>query len=202
MSVLPAQVLRRLCQEGWMHQDEIGSVPEKKCLVHPFEERGVAHGKTHGLGPCTYDFRIRERVVLWPAYFIAFEWFFRAVDRVRGWVGLDPKWADHKVGFTLASTLEEVCLPAHIEAMVMDKSSWARKGLAVQNTHFDPGFTGYPTLEISNHSMKTVEIPAGVAVCQFKFSYLSEATESPYRGRYQNQPPRPVEAKEGASTWG
>ena len=92
-------------------------------------------------------------------------------------------------------------MPDDVGAQVMDKSSWARKGLSVFNTHFDPGFEGYPTLELVNHGPSVLHFIPGTAICQFKFERMESSTEMPYKGRYSNQPPRPVEAIEGTSEW-
>lgn len=89
--------------------------------VEPFEERGVIDGMSYGLSHAGYDIRIREDVELEPG------------------------------GFTLASTIERFRMPNDVAAMVCDKSTWARRGLAVQNTFIEPGWEGYLTLELSNN---------------------------------------------------
>jgi dCTP deaminase len=134
--------------------------------IDPFHERTVAHGKTYGLSAAGYDVRIRESVVLRPG------------------------------DFALASTLERFTMPNDLLARVADKSSWARKGLTVQNTVIEPGWRGYLTLELANHGPNRLEIPAGAPIAQIIFELLDEPTEQPYTGRYQNQPPEPVAAIE------
>jgi len=88
-----------------------------------------------------------------------------------------------------------------LRATVCDKSSWARKGLAVQNTKIDPGFRGHITLELSNHGHEKIVIDEGDAICQLEFALLLEPTEMPYSGKYQDQPDRPVEAIDGTGVW-
>jgi dCTP deaminase len=97
--------------------------------------------------------------------------------------------------------IEWVDLPNNIRATVCDKSSWARRGLAVQNTKIDPGFRGHITLELSNHGHEVIELVEGDAICQLEFAYLLEATDMPYKGKYQDQPDRPVEAITGKGAW-
>ena len=97
--------------------------------------------------------------------------------------------------FMLCSTLEKVNIPNNIAAFVCDKSTWARKGICVQNTYFDPGFQGYPTIELTNHTNHVVTIVEGDPICQFVFMMLDQATEKPYQGKYQYQEDKPVEAK-------
>lgn len=186
-SVLPTQLIRKYCQE--------------KNMVEPFAERTVYKGKTYGIGPCSYDLRIKQHIVLLPHRKYGLWKFLKLLDKIYSWFNCRPFFSHYHCGFALVSSIEKVNMPDDVCAMVMDKSSWARRGLAVQNTHFDPGFCGYPTLELSNEGTSTIEIPAGVAICQLKFELLYEPTEMPYRGKYQNQPDKPVEAIEGKDTW-
>lgn len=134
-------------------------------MIDPWYERTIYKGMSYGLGPASYDFRIKQNIVVLPHSLV------------------------------LCSTIERVKMPHHIAARVCDKSSLARMGLAVQNTHFDPGFKGYPTIEITNHTENTIAIEAGMPICQFVFEFLDEVTEKPYAGKYQNQPDEPVETK-------
>jgi hypothetical protein len=78
---------------------------------------------------------------------------------------------------------------------VRDKSTWARLGLAVQNTHLDPGWPGWLTLELSNHSDVTIEIARGEPIAQIVFEMLDQPTEQPYRGKYYDQARGPQPAR-------
>lgn len=98
--------------------------------------------------------------------------------------------------FCLVASLERIYLPFHIQAIVHDKSSWARQGLALQNTVIEPGWGGYITLELSNHGEKTIHIMTGMPIAQLVFHYLDFPTERPYKGKYQNQGSAPQEAIE------
>jgi dCTP deaminase len=89
--------------------------------VEPFHERTHHNGFTFGCGPAGYDVRIREDVCIPPGE------------------------------FRLASTLERFNMPNDIMGIVHDKSTWARLGLAVQNTVIEPGWKGYLTVELTNH---------------------------------------------------
>ena len=133
-------------------------------VIEPFVERTVAHGMSYGLSAAGYDIRIKDALTLGAG------------------------------GFSLAVTVERIALPADLLAQLADKSSWARRGIAVQNTIFEPGWRGYPTLEISNHGFRRVQIPAGAPIGQLIFHLLDVPTELPYAGKYQDQPQRPVEA--------
>jgi dCTP deaminase len=100
--------------------------------------------------------------------------------------------------FLLATTVEHFEFPRDVMGKLADKSSWARRGIAVQNTIFEPGWRGYPTLEISNHSRELVHIPSGSPIGQMIFQLLDQPTEQPYpeSGKYQDQRQVPVSALE------
>jgi len=133
----------------------------RKRPVYPFEERQTFHGMTYGLGPAGYDLRIAEELTLW------------------------------QTGFVLASCMEKFEMPSDLLGVVHDKSTWARLGLAVQNTVIEPGWRGFLTIELSNHSNQILVIKKGMPICQVIFHILDEPTEDPYEGKYQDQ-------KEGA----
>lgn len=127
-------------------------------------DRKVRHGGvTHGLAEAGYDIRIAQDVWLSPGR-----------------------------RFALASAMEEFDMPNDLLGVVHDKSTWARKGLAVQNTVIEPGWRGYLTLELFHAGWKPLRIPAGVGIAQILFHQIAEPAR--YAGRYQDQPSRPVEA--------
>jgi dCTP deaminase len=134
----------------------------QRPMVEPFHDRTVANGMTFGLGPAGYDVRIKQNVTL-----------------MRG-------------DFVLASTVERFAIPTHLLAKVADKSSWARRGLAVQNTIIEPGWQGYLTLELTNHGYTPIDIEAGAPIAQIIFHQLLEPTELRYAGKYQDQADMPV----------
>jgi dCTP deaminase len=90
-------------------------------------------------------------------------------------------------------------MPPDVIGFVHDKSSWARKGLAVQNTVIEPGWRGYLTLELTNHGRDALEITEGDPIAQIVFHYLDALTEQPYVGKYQDQGYGPQRAIEETS---
>jgi dCTP deaminase len=135
-------------------------------LVEPFYERSVAYGLTYGLGPAGYDVRIAQRVAILPGQ------------------------------FQLASTVERIVMPLDLLGRICDKSSWARRGLAVQNTIIEPGWRGFLTLELTNHGSSVLSLDSGCPIAQIIFERLEEATTLPYDGKYQDQPQGPQPALE------
>lgn len=87
-------------------------------------------------------------------------------------------------------------MPHDVCADVKDKSTWARRFITVQNTFIEPGWKGYLTLEIVNHSFRLVRIRRGDPIAQIVFMRLEEPTERPYTGKYQDQERGPQPARQ------
>lgn len=118
-----------------------------------------------GLTECGYDIRINQDVWLYP--------FKR---------------------FALASSIERFKMPSHLMGRVLNKSTWARKGLdASMTTNIEPGWEGYLTIELTYSRYKPLFIPAGSGICQVIFEEI--LNPGSYVGKYQNQPNHPVRAK-------
>jgi dCTP deaminase len=85
-------------------------------------------------------------------------------------------------------------MPDDALGVVHDKSTWARRGVALQNTVIEPGWSGYLTLEITMHAWRFLHIRCGTPIAQVLFHRLEKPTDQPYRGRYQNQARGPQSA--------
>ena len=134
--------------------------------IDPFVDKKVVHpcGMSYGLTGSGYDLRIQDHLFI-PAG-----------------------------GFALVTVMEYIGLDSMTQAVVLDKSTLARQGISCFNTKFEPGWFGYPTIEVVNHSMFTKHLESGQPLCQMEFQLLDRPTEMPYEGKYQNQPQEPVEA--------
>ena len=87
-------------------------------------------------------------------------------------------------------------MPNDVMGVVHDKSSWARRGLTVQNTVIEPGWRGYLTLELVYHGEGELILCYEDPIAQIVFHRLDEITDQPYTGKYQNQAYGPQEARE------
>lgn len=105
----------------------------------------------------------------------------------------DGGWVLMPGQFALASAMERFQMPNDLIAFVHDKSSWARRGLAVQNTVIEPGWHGYLTLELTNHGDRPILLIPRMGICQVVFHRLEQPAE-PYDGKYQGQGPDPQPA--------
>jgi dCTP deaminase len=151
-------------------------------LIIPCLPRGKQNGMSYGLTQAGYDIRIAQRIVLYP---ITLPNLF--IRMMGSWFG--KKW---RLSFALGSTIERFVVPNNMIFQIVDKSTWARRGLAVQNTQAEPGWEGHLTMELSNHGERKLIIEAGDPIAQAVFHLMDVATEFPYAGKYNNQPNYPV----------
>lgn len=88
----------------------------------------------------------------------------------------------HPGEFVLGTTIEYIKIPKDLVATLDGRSSLGRLGVIVHSTanSFDPGFEGYPTLEISNISKVPVTLWAGSKICRLTFAKLSSPAETGY----------------------
>lgn len=129
----------------------------RRGIFSPFSERDVVRGRSFGLSSCGYDVRIAETKTLLPGDFV------------------------------LASTVEHFTMPNDLVAYVKDKSTWIRQGLHVHNTVAEPGWRGHLTLELKNQGGRILSLVAGDPIAQIVLHLLSEPTDQPYSGKYQDQ---------------
>ena len=161
---------------------------------------------SYGLSECGYDLRIKQTIVFHAAgteAYVAVGWDKKASKYISKRIKFKEPTISVVDGenvslvqgtrFTLASAIEEFDVPNNLMGVVHDKSTWARRGLSVFNTIIEPEWKGYLTLELVFHGNETVVIPSGSGIAQVIFHKL-EHTAS-YKGKYENQPNKPVGAK-------
>ncbi|MDK2753586.1 MAG: dCTP deaminase [Candidatus Thioglobus sp. MED-G25] len=92
--------------------------------------------------------------------------------------------------FTLARTIEYFRIPRNVLTICLGKSTYARCGIIVNVTPFEPEWEGYVTLEFSNTTPLPAKIYANEGVAQVIFFEADEPCEVSYkdrRGKYQGQ---------------
>jgi dCTP deaminase len=92
--------------------------------------------------------------------------------------------------FVLASTIEYFRIPRNILTICVGKSTYARCGIIVNVTPFEPEWEGYVTLEFSNTTPLPAKIYANEGVAQVIFFEGEEECETSYKdrkGKYQGQ---------------
>ena len=92
--------------------------------------------------------------------------------------------------FALARTVEYFRIPRNILTICLGKSTYARCGIIVNVTPFEPECEGFVTLEFSNTTPLPAKIYANEGVAQVIFFESDEVCETSYKdrgGKYQGQ---------------
>lgn len=92
--------------------------------------------------------------------------------------------------FALARTVEYFRIPRNVLTICLGKSTYARCGIIVNVTPFEPEWEGFVTLEFSNTTPLPAKIYANEGVAQVLFFESDEECESSYKdrdGKYQGQ---------------
>jgi dCTP deaminase len=90
----------------------------------------------------------------------------------------------------LARTVEYFRIPRNTLTICLGKSTYARCGIIVNVTPFEPEWEGYATLEVSNTTPLPAKIYANEGIAQIVFLEASEICEVSYKdkkGKYQAQ---------------
>jgi dCTP deaminase len=159
-------------------------------MIEPFVDHQVRNGViSYGVSSYGYDIRVADQ-------FKIFTNVFNAV--------VDPKNFDPRSmvdfqgdeclippnSFALARTVEYFRIPRSVLTVCLGKSSYARCGIIINITPFEPEWEGYVTLEISNTTPLPAKIYANEGIAQVLFFEADEECEVSYadkKGKYQNQ---------------
>ncbi len=159
-------------------------------MIDPFEDRQVRAGViSYGLSSYGYDIRVADEfkvftninsTVVDPKNFDA-----RSFVDVRADVCIIPPNS-----FALAKTVEYFRIPRDVLTICVGKSTYARCGLIVNVTPFEPEWEGYVTLEISNTTPLPAKVYANEGIAQVLFFQSDEVCEISYadkQGKYLKQ---------------
>ncbi|MBF8260857.1 MAG: dcd [candidate division NC10 bacterium] len=159
-------------------------------IIVPFEDRQVREGViSYGLSSYGYDIRVAN----------AFKIFTNVNSTI-----VDPKNFDEQSfvdfkgdvcivppnSFALARTVEYFRIPRNVLTICLGKSTYARCGIIVNVTPFEPEWEGFATLEISNTTPLPAKIYANEGIAQVVFFESDEVCEVSYadkKGKYQAQ---------------
>jgi dCTP deaminase len=163
-------------------------------MIEPFESRqvkdiGGVKIVSYGVSSYGYDMRISDE--------------FKIFTNVNNAI-IDPKnFSDVSYinyegssciippnSFVLARSLEYFRIPRDILTICVGKSTYARCGIIVNVTPFEPEWEGYVTIEISNTTPLPAKIYAFEGIAQVIFLKANEVCEISYKdkdGKYQNQ---------------
>jgi dCTP deaminase len=159
-------------------------------MIEPFEDRQVRDGViSYGVSSYGYDIRVADEFKIFTNVFSA------TVDPKN----FDPQsMVDFKGdicvippnSFALARTVEYFRVPRNVLTICLGKSTYARCGIIVNVTPFEPEWEGFVTLEISNTTPLPAKIYANEGIAQVLFFEADEECEVSYadkKGKYQKQ---------------
>ncbi len=167
----------------------------ERGMIEPFVDGQVktledgSRAISYGLSSYGYDLRVSRE-------FKVFTNIFNTV--------VDPKGFDSKSfvdidtdvcivppnSFALARSVEYFRIPREALTICVGKSTYARCGIIVNVTPFEPEWEGHVTLEISNTTPLPAKIYANEGLAQVVFFAASEVCETSYAdrgGKYMRQ---------------
>ena len=159
-------------------------------MISPFTDTQIKNGAiSFGLSSYGYDIRVSDE--------------YKIFTNVNNSV-VDPKNFDEKSfvdfkgdicivppnSFALARSIEYFKIPRKVLTICVGKSTYARCGIIVNVTPFEPEWEGYVTLEISNTTPLPAKIYSNEGLCQVLFFESDEECEISYKdkkGKYHKQ---------------
>lgn len=168
----------------------IRKMVQEHKMIEPFVDHQVRHDViSYGLSSYGYDVRVTDE--------------FKIFTNVHSAI-VDPKhfnpdsFIDYKGAvcvippnsFVLARTIEYFRIPRNVITICLGKSTYARCGLIVNVTPFEPEWEGYVTMEISNTTPLPARVYANEGIAQVLFLEADDECEISYadrKGKYQKQ---------------
>ncbi|HAJ05458.1 MAG TPA: dCTP deaminase [Chloroflexi bacterium] len=168
----------------------ITNMAKQHGMIEPFESSQVRDGViSYGVSSYGYDIRVADE----------FKIFTNVYSAVVDPKSFDPQsMVDYKGdvciippnSFALARTVEYFRIPRSVLTICVGKSTYARCGIIVNVTPFEPEWEGYVTLEISNTTPLPAKIYANEGIAQVLFFESDNECDVSYadkKGKYQSQ---------------
>ncbi len=171
--------------DRWIRQ-----MAQEHGMIEPFVDGQVSAGVvSYGLSSYGYDIRVADE--------------FKVFTNINNTV-IDPKAFDPRSfvdiqadvcivppnSFALARTIEYFRIPRDVLTVCLGKSTYARCGIIVNVTPFEPEWEGSVTLEISNTTPLPAKIYSNEGIAQVLFFQSDEVCERSYadkKGKYLKQ---------------
>ncbi len=171
--------------DRWIRQ-----MAREQRMIEPFAEAQKRERViSYGLSSYGYDIRVADEyriftnvntAIVDPKNFDA-----RSFVEYKGDICVIPPNS-----FVLARSVEYFRIPRNVLTICLGKSTYARCGIIVNVTPFEPEWEGYVTLEISNTSPLPARVYSNEGLCQVIFLESDELCEVSYKdkkGKYQAQ---------------
>ena len=174
-----------LKSDGWIRKMAL----EQK-MIEPFTDGQKRDGViSYGLSSYGYDIRVADEFKIFTNVYSAVvdpkDFDTRSMVDFKGEVCVIPPNS-----FALARTVEYFRIPRSVLTICLGKSTYARCGIIVNVTPFEPEWEGFVTLEISNTTPLPAKIYSNEGIAQVLFFEGDEPCEVSYadkKGKYQKQ---------------
>jgi len=174
-----------LKSDGWIRKMAL-----EHRMIEPFADRQIRQGViSYGVSSYGYDIRVADEYKIFTNVYSATvdpkEFDPRSMVDYKGDVCIIPPNS-----FALARTVEYMRIPRSVLTICLGKSTYARCGIIVNVTPFEPEWEGYVTLEISNTTPLPAKIYSNEGIAQVLFFEADEGCEISYadkKGKYQGQ---------------
>ena len=170
--------------DSWIIQ-----MAKENGMIEPFAESQIRKGISYGVSSYGYDFRIDDK----------FKVFIGNDQGV-----MDPKAQEHNQfqdftgdicevppnSYVLGQTIEYFRIPRDVITTCFGKSTYARCGIFLHVTPFEPEWEGHATIAISNSTRFPARVYAGEGIGQLLFHGVDEICATSYadkKGKYQAQ---------------
>jgi len=159
-------------------------------MIEPFVDHQKRDGViSYGLSSYGYDIRVADEYKIFTNVFSAVvdpkSFDTKSMVDFKGEVCIIPPNS-----FALARTVEYFRIPRNVLTICVGKSTYARCGIIVNVTPFEPEWEGFVTLEISNTTPLPAKIYSNEGIAQVLFFEGDEPCEISYadkKGKYQRQ---------------
>jgi dCTP deaminase len=162
---------------------------EHHAMIAPFSAAQVRQGISFGVSSYGYDFRLSDEF---------------KVPLIEPGREIDPKQDNHAMfrdiksdslliagnSFVLARSAEYFKIPRDVITICFGKSTYARSGVLVNVTPFEPEWEGFATVSLANTSPLPVRVYANEGIAQLLFLEATEVCTTSYKdkkGKYQGQ---------------
>ncbi len=155
----------------------ITRMAREQQMIDPYVETQVRDGAiSYGVSSYGYDIRVADEFKIFTNVHSAIvdpkDFNPASMVDFKGEVCVIPPNS-----FALARTIEYFRIPRSVLTICLGKSTYARCGIIVNVTPFEPEWEGYVTLEISNTTPLPAKIYANEGIAQVLFFEADEECE-------------------------
>src|SRR5437899_11736887 len=171
--------------DSWIRQMAVD-----QQMIEPFSSSQVSQGTiSYGLSSYGYDLRLADEFKIFtPPPDVTINPKSIPANFYR-----DLRGAECAVpanSYVLGRTVEYLRIPRDVLWLCVGKSTYARSGVLVNVTPFEPEWEGFVTVSIANTTPVPVRVFANEGLCQVLFFQSDEPCEVSYKdrkGKYQAQ---------------